>query len=839
MADSAGPIEGLQSADTLEARYQAALAQVPFRAPIYLPTDRVPLEQRASGMEQVARIHNHALKTVYASQLKALRRKHAGQRRAFIIGNGPSLNQTDLSQLKDEVTFCVNGFFLKMDELDWTPTYYVVEDHLVAEDRAAAINALTGPVKLFPAYLAYCLEPGTDTIFFNHRARKRFPEAFDFSTDASEVTYTGCTVTFTCMQLAHYLGFQELYLIGVDASYDIPKDVLVDDTQGATAILDMDSEDPNHFHPDYFGKGMRWHDPQVDKMLEAYGEARVVADRLGRPIYNATVGGALEVFERRAFNRIFPAAIAPSAMAQVNGVEALDCRTEAAASARTSAAETAASRFPRLLLLDAVPPGRMTATGELKSTLFGAWPDDHLLHIAQNKHRLEARGGAISPGASTTAAFTPDILGQLANDFGPELILFRPIPDRDAFNDVAFDLANGMETPLALWIVDDWPTHLASTDPDQWARLEPAFRRALDKASLHVAISGAMADAFETRYGKPFIAVSNAVDPRDWPTRKPVASASTTPFRIRYSGGLSAKMTLQSLIDIADAVETLSLDRPVKFEINTRAHWKRLFGDRFSHFRRTRLTTQDMDPATYREWLCDADLTAVVYNFDQETIGYTRYSMANKTVECLASGAPPLVYGPSDIHTIAWLEAKGLGVRASAQGPQALGSAITDAVANPARVRSDGETARAFAFKHRALDRERDRFCSALAGVAARSAAPAVQPLAEQLNEDYRKRVLAAVDADEAASLALKPVPSGRTDRMIWFYKGWRGVLAGGAVAAPLLAFCLHAFITATPSLALGLLAAANSVSFAVMTFFAGYLFTLIEDYSPGGRPQR
>jgi hypothetical protein len=70
------------------------------------------------------------------------------------------------------------------------------------------------------------------------------------------------------LQLAHYLGFEEVYLIGVDADYDLPKDTAAANEYG-TAVLDMRSDDPNHFHPDYFGKGFRWHDPNVDRMVAA------------------------------------------------------------------------------------------------------------------------------------------------------------------------------------------------------------------------------------------------------------------------------------------------------------------------------------------------------------------------------------------------------------------------------------------------------------------------------------------------------------------------------------------------------------------------------------------
>ncbi|MEM7766697.1 MAG: 6-hydroxymethylpterin diphosphokinase MptE-like protein [Pseudomonadota bacterium] len=850
MAEGTGAVgiatSGDDEADAarLEPRYQAALDRVPFKAGIYLPTDRVPPEQRAAGMERVADIHNGPVKTVYRDQLQALRKRHIGQRRAFIIGNGPSLNETDLSQLAGEVTFCVNSFFLKMPELDWTPTYYVVEDHLVAEDRAGPINALKGLTKLFPAYLAYCLEPGEDTIFFNHRARKRFPDAFDFSTDASTITYTGCTVTFTCMQLAHYMGFQEIYLIGVDASYDIPKDVEVDESQGSTAVLDMASEDPNHFHPDYFGKGMRWHDPQVDKMLEAYAEARRVADSSGRPIYNATVGGALEVFERRSFARVFPAAVAPGAMAVANTPETEAERTSALAAARSEAATVAATTFPRVVRRDVVPPGQMTATGELKSTLFGDWPDDRLMQIALDRHRLMAQGGGLTPGTSATAAFTDDVLAALVEDFAPELVIFRPVPDRDRFNGFAFDLVEGLDVPVALWIVDDWPAHLEKADPDQWAWLGPRFAALVSRAAAHFAISDAMAAAFETRYGKPFEAFSNAVDRRDWPAPVPAEAPADAdePFRIRYSGGLSSKMTLQSVLDLAEAVEMLPDGAEVRFEINTRDHWAAKYGDRFAGYSRTILTTEEMPPAQYRAWLRGADLTAILYNFDAATVDYVRHSMANKTAECLASGAPPLVYGPAAIHTVDYLETAGLGVRVDGQGVDQLAKAVKAAMGDRDAVRAKGEVARAFVFEHRGLEAEQARFRAAIEGAAVYRPAPGEAPQRAALNEAYRARVLAADEPAPAVPAALGAVApralrGSRVSRIVWFYTGWRGALAGGAMLLPLLAFLAHAVLAGGPSLLPGLFAASGSGALAVVFFFIGYLFSLIEDYSPAGRP--
>lgn len=288
----------------LRRRYDALVASLPLSSPIFLPTDRVPLVEAVAGLSRVRTLYADQLDAVHRPRLRTLRQTHHGEERCFIIGNGPSINQMDLSLLAGETTFAVNGFFLKARELDWKPTFYVVEDHLVAEDRAESIRAFQASTKLFPAYLAYCFDEGQDTVFFDHRPRVSYPDGFDFSIDAARNTFTGCTVTFTCMQLAAYFGFRNIYLIGVDADYAIPNDVSREARYGVE-ILNMDTDDPNHFDPDYFGKGFRWHDPQVESMLAAYEVARRATEAQGQKIWNAGVGGRLDVFERINFESLF------------------------------------------------------------------------------------------------------------------------------------------------------------------------------------------------------------------------------------------------------------------------------------------------------------------------------------------------------------------------------------------------------------------------------------------------------------------------------------------------------------------------------------------------------
>src|SRR4030095_16427711 len=77
-------------------------------------------------------------------RLAELKDVHKGKR-AFIIGNGPSLKQTNLSKLRHEISFCMNRFYLAFPELGFTATYLCITNDLVVEQFVDDINALTIP----------------------------------------------------------------------------------------------------------------------------------------------------------------------------------------------------------------------------------------------------------------------------------------------------------------------------------------------------------------------------------------------------------------------------------------------------------------------------------------------------------------------------------------------------------------------------------------------------------------------------------------------------------------------------------------------------------------------
>lgn len=231
-------------------------------------------------------------------KLLSLKNCHSG-RRIFIIGNGPSLKNTDVRLLKNEITIGCNGLFLMFDDMGFLPTFYTVEDTLVAEDRAEIINNIRGTTKVFPLDLKYCLKPDEDTIYINflRPGYKGFPQ---FIGDFVSRVFWGGTVTYLNLQLAWYIGAREIYLIGVDHSYHPHTEN--DKKEGFT--ITSNSEDINHFHPDYFGPGFRYHDPKVERMELAYRKAKKFFEKNGGKIYNATNGGQLEIFQRVSINSV-------------------------------------------------------------------------------------------------------------------------------------------------------------------------------------------------------------------------------------------------------------------------------------------------------------------------------------------------------------------------------------------------------------------------------------------------------------------------------------------------------------------------------------------------------
>jgi len=237
-------------------------------------------------------------------RILSLKDKFQGKR-CFIIGNGPSLNKIDLNLITDEYTFGVNGIFYKTAEMGFKPFFYVVEDSHVINDNIKSINDYDCEYKFFPVEYKRKINITSNTYLFNlnrsfYEKRSTNYKKPQFSFDCEQRIYGLGSVTMINLQLAFYMGFKEVYLIGMDFNYKIPDSAVVNGLD----IL-SNSDDVNHFHPEYFGKGKKWHDPDLEQVLLSYQKMKEVFEKNGRKIWNATKGGKLEIFERIDYDKLF------------------------------------------------------------------------------------------------------------------------------------------------------------------------------------------------------------------------------------------------------------------------------------------------------------------------------------------------------------------------------------------------------------------------------------------------------------------------------------------------------------------------------------------------------
>lgn len=218
--------------------------------------------------------------------------------RCFIIGNGPSLTIQDLEMLDGECTMASNSIIKLYEKTTWRPTYYFSadptyvknagEDLLFAAENAKSCFFCYRSLKLYHPSLW-----NRDNVFFYFQPiyqpweiiteevfRNGFPK---FSFDITENIYSSGTVTYEMLQTAIYMGFKEIYLLGIDHSY---------------------LSDQKHFSG-YDEKSVENNYPtELRRWEKSYERAGEVMEKKGGKIYNATRGGHLEVFERKNLEEI-------------------------------------------------------------------------------------------------------------------------------------------------------------------------------------------------------------------------------------------------------------------------------------------------------------------------------------------------------------------------------------------------------------------------------------------------------------------------------------------------------------------------------------------------------
>ena len=231
-------------------------------------------------------------------KLRKLKRIHEGQR-CFIIGNGPSLTPNDLDILKthNEITFAFNRIFHIFDLTSWRPTYYISQDEKMLAGCQKEVEEIEAKIKFIPAELEWYYNINIKDCTLFHIENCDFNKKPLFSEDIAKRIYNSRTVVFTAIQIAVYMGFKEIFLLGVDHHFHTSmnsKGKIVVDQSAKDYFSDKYNEDKEHLYI-----------PNTDLSTLAFIAAKEYAETHNIKIYNATRGGKLEVFPRVEFNQLF------------------------------------------------------------------------------------------------------------------------------------------------------------------------------------------------------------------------------------------------------------------------------------------------------------------------------------------------------------------------------------------------------------------------------------------------------------------------------------------------------------------------------------------------------
>lgn len=207
----------------------------------------------------------------------------------FIIGNGPSLKRMDLLPLNNYYTFGLNKVHLLLRKVNLNISYHVAVNPLVIEQSFKEFERLICPSFVSYRYANGIVKPLDHINFIITQGPY---VAYTFHDNLLQGVSEGYTVTFVAMQIAFFMGFERVFLVGVDHNFTVKgkeneKQFLADD-------------DMNHFDPNYFSNS-EWNLPDLEGSELSYHMARFFYKRSNRIIYDATVNGKLNIFPKLSY----------------------------------------------------------------------------------------------------------------------------------------------------------------------------------------------------------------------------------------------------------------------------------------------------------------------------------------------------------------------------------------------------------------------------------------------------------------------------------------------------------------------------------------------------------
>jgi len=240
-----------------------------------------------------AKIRSNGYEDVRYESLKKYKDIHKGKR-CFIVATGPSLTVEDLEMLKDEYSISMNSIYVSYKNTDWRPNYYIIQDPFVYEKIHNELHSKEYDAMFIGSIIAnrFTLPGGNNVnvfpldLIWQQIPNKKYHTKF--SGDIYSRIYSGYNVAYSALQIAVYMGFSEIYLLGADCNYMQDKKYF--------------AEDKKRGEERYFTK--KFYAANTGKFIMAYEVAKQYCDTHGIKIYNATRGGLLEVYKRINLNDV-------------------------------------------------------------------------------------------------------------------------------------------------------------------------------------------------------------------------------------------------------------------------------------------------------------------------------------------------------------------------------------------------------------------------------------------------------------------------------------------------------------------------------------------------------
>lgn len=226
----------------------------------------------------------------WSSRFEAIKEKKRGDS-IFVIGNGPSLRVDDLEAIAEcgIPSIGTNNIFYAFEKTNWRPDFFVLSDHESIREYASSerIQKIVTdiPKIISDNYYEFCCNCSDENTYFFQQLQS-FPDV-RYSGDITEGVYSSDTVTYAALQIASYLGYKNIYLLGVDNG-------------GSTG-----EGKKYHFYEEKVGEvDINGFESTFFRANTGYSYADSYSKNNGFRIFNATRGGCLEAFQRVSFESV-------------------------------------------------------------------------------------------------------------------------------------------------------------------------------------------------------------------------------------------------------------------------------------------------------------------------------------------------------------------------------------------------------------------------------------------------------------------------------------------------------------------------------------------------------